>query len=205
MHSTGFWIILCGAFVILCFGSGNRFISQASPGSLQDPPPSDAIPGRQSASDEIQTLKDSIVDLQNKGKLGFRKAVACSSVEGFDVYSLVVPRQPLSKVVFYYEPSNVSTMRSEDRYVIDCSVDLAILDHFEKKLGGGENVVRINRVSRSPILDVYFRIQMDLRKLPSKGLTVMTVLRDKIKNQSATSTFKLEGNLLGAKNPEGNI
>lgn len=36
---------------------------------------------------EIAQLKKRIIELQNKGKLGFRKLVACSSVEGFGVYS----------------------------------------------------------------------------------------------------------------------
>lgn len=205
MQRMTLWVVFCSAFLLLCLGSVDRSTCQASPESGDVHAPLQSKPGEGGNTEEIQVLKDRIIDLQNKGKLGFRKVVACSSAEGFGVYSPVVPGQHLSKVVFYYEPSNISTMRSDGRYVIDCSVDLTILDHFGKKLGGGENVVRINRVSRSPILDVYFRIQIDLKKLPNRGLTVATVLRDKIKNQSATSTFKMEGNLLGAKNPDGNI
>lgn len=39
------------------------------------------------ASDEVQALETPIIELQNKGKLGFRKIVRCRSVEGFGAYS----------------------------------------------------------------------------------------------------------------------
>src|SRR5271157_2305185 len=65
------------------------------------------------APDEAQALKQKIIELQNKGKLGFRKIVLCRSAEGFGVYAPLDLGQPVSKLVFYCEPSNVSTMLSE--------------------------------------------------------------------------------------------
>src|SRR4030042_1545207 len=44
---------------------------------------------------EIQKLKEQIIDLQNKGKLGFRKVVLCNSIDGFGLYSPFEPGRPL--------------------------------------------------------------------------------------------------------------
>jgi hypothetical protein len=107
--------------------------------------------------DEVQALKQRIIELQNKGKLGFRKIVRCRSVEGFGAYSPLEPGQPVSKIVFYCEPSNVNTMISGDRYVIDCAVDAFLMDSTGRLLIGKENIVKINRVSRSPVMDLYFK------------------------------------------------
>lgn len=204
------WLVVCFAVLfVLAFGPGCPIGAAEtvadSPATDKPAEPQDAGKAGQSKpvegakTDEIQALKNRIVELQNGGKLGFRKVVACSSVEGFGVYSPVAPAQSLSKVVFYYEPSNVSTLVTGDRYIVDCSVDLSILDQSGKKLGGGENVARINRVSRSPILDLYFKIEIDLKKTSPGGVTVVTVLRDKIKNQSATTAAKIEGEGKGKK------
>lgn len=141
--------------------------------------------------DEIDQLRQQILTLQNKGKLGFRKVVACSAAEGFGNYSPIQPGQPVSKVVMYFEPANVSTLISDGRYIIDCTVDLLVYDLSGKPLGGKEGVGKINRVSRSPVLDLFFKIEMPFKKPLSGGILVKTVLHDKIKNQSATSTQRV--------------
>ncbi len=136
------------------------------------------------APDEVQTLKERIIDLQNKGRLGFRKIVACTSVEGYGVYSPIEPGQKVGKLVLYCEPANVSTMKSQDRYIIDCAVDFLLLDSSGKVLGGKENALRINRISRSPVMDLYFKVEMRLRKVLNRSVFIKTVLHDKIKNKT---------------------
>jgi hypothetical protein len=56
-----------------------------------------------------------------------------------------------------------------------------------------ENASRINRVSRSPILDLYFKIELVL-KAPKKpgSLILRIVLNDKIKNKSAGANLRLD-------------
>jgi hypothetical protein len=161
------------------------------------------IPGAE-AQDEVQALKQKIIELQNKGKLGFRKIVLCRSVEGFGVYSPLDPGQPVSKIVFYCEPSNVSTMLSGERYVIDCAVDAFLMDSSGRTLLGKENMLKINRVSRSPVMDLFFKVEINFQKLPAKKLIAKIVLHDKIKNQSVTVTQKinLEG---GSKKGQDSI
>ncbi len=143
------------------------------------------------ASGEVQALKARIIELQNKGKLGFRKIVRCKSVEGFGVYSPLESGEPISKIVFYCEPSNVSTMLSEGRYVIDCTVDAFLIDSMGRPLIGKENIVRINRVSRSPLMDLYFKIEINAGKLPAGKMIAKIVLHDKIKNQSVSAVQRI--------------
>lgn len=176
-------------------------------GSSGTPVPEDRqkkeTPGAEAAN-EVQTLKQKIIELQNKGKLGFRKIVLCRSVEGFGVYTPLDPGQPESKIVFYCEPSNVSTMISGERYVIDCAVDAFLMDSSGKPLLGKENMLKINRVSRSPEMDLFFKVEINFQKLPAKKLIARIVLHDKIKNQSVTVTQKinLEG---GSKKGQDSI
>jgi hypothetical protein len=161
------------------------------------------VPGAE-APDEAQALKQKIIELQNKGKLGFRKIVLCRSVEGFGVYSPLDPGQPVSKIVFYCEPSNVSTMISGERYVIDCAVDAFLMDSSGRTLLGKENMLKINRVSRSPVMDLFFKVEISFQKLPARKMIAKIVLHDKIKNQSVTVTQKinLEG---GSKKGQDSI
>ncbi len=82
--------------------------------------------------DQVSLLKKQIIETQNNSKLGFRKVVLCSRVEGFGMYWPLNPEQPASSLLLYFEPSNVSTMVSGDRYVIDCTVDLVATDSTGK-------------------------------------------------------------------------
>jgi hypothetical protein len=73
-----------------------------------------------------------------------------------------------------------------------------------KPLLGRENVVKINRVSRSPMMDLYFKIEVNAQKMAAKTFIVKIVLHDKIKNQSITATRRI--NVEGAvKKGLGNI
>jgi hypothetical protein len=153
--------------------------------------------------DEVLKLKERILELQNKGKLGFRKIVACRSVEGFGAYSPIEPGQAVDKVVFYCEPANVSTLNSGDRYIIDCSVDFLLMDSLGKVVSGKENALRINRVSRSPIMDLYFKVEMRLRKGLDQSVVIKTVLHDKIKNETVSVTNRVNVEAGAKKKLEG--
>ena len=189
-------------------------IAEAAQSGKREPEKSEAVPGvvkkekkdaaTPEAPDEVQALKARIIDLQNKGKLGFRKIVRCSSVEGFGRYSPLEPGQPVSKIIYYCEPSNVSTMISGDRYVIDCTVDAFLMNQSGRVLLGRPNMFRIDRVSRSPVMDLYFKIEINARKLPVGKMMVKIVLHDKIKNQSVTTVHRMTVNR-GSKKELGNI
>jgi len=179
-------------------GDAGQLKSQDGPRSTQQ---KDAAADEK--ADEVQRLKERIIEFQNSGKLGFRKVIACSSVERFGIYSPLQTGQSIGKTILYFEPSNVSTLVSGDRYIIDCTVDLFIFDSSGKSLGGKENILRINRVSRSAILDLYYKVEMNINK-PMKGdVFVKTVLRDKIKNQTVSATYKISPQSGAKKLPDG--
>lgn len=154
--------------------------------------------------DEVQSLKEHIIDLQNKGKLGFRKVLLCSSVEGYGQYSPVTEGGPTRQLALYFEPANVSTLVSADRYVIDCTVDQFAYDASGKMIFGKSNIMKIYRVSRSPVLDLYFHIGVGMKKPVQGTLILKTVLRDNIKNQTATAVNRVNIQS-GPKKPEGSI
>ncbi len=123
-------------------------------------------------------------------------------MEGFGIYSPLDPGQPLSKLILYVEPENVSTLVSNDRYVLDCTVSFGIVDSAGKALVGAKNL-KFNKVSRSPILDLHYKIELEPKKLGPGQLTLKMVLQDKIKNQSISLIKKFSLQSVKQKLKEG--
>ena len=144
-------------------------------------------------TEEVSILKEKILELQNQSDLGFGKVVPCKAVEGYGIYSPLEAGQPGSKVIFYVEPANYGVLKSEGRYIIDCAVDLFIYDTSGKLITGNENARKINKVSRSPILDLYFTVELNINKtVKQRSFIVKMVLNDRIKNKSASSSHRVE-------------
>jgi len=159
--------------------------------------------GSPPADNEVAALKERIIEFQNKGKLGFRKIVPCTAVEGFGVYSPLEPQSKASKIVLYVEPMNFTTLITKDRYIVDLSVDIFAYDLSGKLLVGKENVLRINRVSRSPIVDLYYKIELNLAKHTGQDFVIKTSLHDKLKNQSASTIHRIKTSRTGKSPAEG--
>lgn len=100
--------------------------------------------------------------------------------------------------MLYFEPSNFSTLVSARRYVVDLAVDLSIFDATGKLIGGKENALKINRVSRSPLIDLYYKMEVNLKKPLKQHIVVKTTLHDRIKNQSVSASYKV--NVHSARN-----
>jgi hypothetical protein len=162
---------------------GDKAKPKESPEVAPDAKPFEAPP-----TSEVMQLKSKIIDLQNKGKLGFQKILACGRVDGYGVYSALTG--PLDNVTLYAEPANVSTLVSDGRYVIKCSVDLAVIDHQGKVVAAKKNIVEINKVTQSPLLDVYVAIPIKVRKDHKDSVSFQLVLHDHIKNQTARATYR---------------
>lgn len=120
-------------------------------------------------------------------------------MEGFGIYSPLEPGQAASLILLYFEPSNFSTLVSEGRYVVDLAVDLSIFDAAGKLIGGKENVLKINRVSRSPVIDLYHKMEINLKRLLKEHIVVRTTLCDRIKNQSVSATYRINVQAAGSK------
>lgn len=172
--------------------SGNHASADASAAQNQSEPKEIAKP-QPSDFEEISSLKEKILDIQNKSALGFGKVIPCKSVEAYGVYSPLEAGQPGSKVVFYFEPVNYGVLKGDGRYIIDCSVDLFILDPTGKVIAGNENIRKINKISLSPILDFYLTVELNLaRTLKQKAFIVKMVLNDRIKNKSVSTSQKIQ-------------
>jgi hypothetical protein len=150
--------------------------------------------------EKVLELKHKIIELQNKGKLGFNKVALCSRVDGFGQYSPLKPGVKTSGLTIYFEPANVSILRSGERYVIDCKVDIAALSSTGKVLALKKNM-SISKVTTSPPLDLYFKVTWNFKKAPKEGVILKTVLRDRIKNATVSATFRLKSKK-GEQSPE---
>ncbi len=139
---------------------------------------------------KIEELKEQILELRNKGKLGFRKVVPCTDVRGFGNYTPLEKGKPLTHLILYFEPANVSTLVSDDRYVIDCSVDMVVTDAKGKVLGAKKNVKKVGGVAYSPVIDLFFTLKFKFKKPLKKGFVVRAVLHDNIKNDKTGVTFR---------------
>lgn len=167
--------------------------TSAEPGVKNAPgePKEETVGTLEVPDDEVSALKKRIIEIQNSGKLKFRKLVPCSSVERFGVYSPLKKEVPTSTIVLYVEPANYGTLVTQDRYVIDCTVDVAVFTAQGKIIGGKEGILRINRVCHSPTLDLYFKVQVNLKKPLAQDMVIKTRLRDSIKNDSVTGTLRI--------------
>lgn len=151
------------------------------------------------APDEVQNLKTQIIELQNKGELGFRKVVACSAVEGYGMYSPLEEGSPIPQKLFlYFEPSNVSTLVSGDRYIIDLSVDILLTDPAGKVLGTALTK-KINRISYSPLFDIHYAMAISLKELGNRDVILRISLRDNIKNRTVTGSYRINVQTPGRK------
>jgi hypothetical protein len=188
--------------------SGEGAVGQAETSGtsrpVSDPAPSpkpaitpgqQAIPERKSATpgapDNVFQLKRRIVELQNRGNLGIGKMVLCSSVRGFGDYSPVNPSGALHKLVLYIQPSNYGTRVTSDRYVIDLTLDLAVYDDKGKLIRERAGILKLKRISRVPVLDLFFSPRINLRGALSRTLVIKTKLKDNIKNATATGTYRI--------------
>ncbi len=157
------------------------------------------------SDDKITELKNRIIELQNKSKLGFKKVAVCNKVEGYGMYSPIEPGKLTRSFILYFEPANVSTLVTPGRYVVDCTVDILQVsrDASGKFIGRRMKKLKINKVSRSPVLDLYFALNMTMKKPPKEDLVIKTILFDNIKNQSTTVNYRINVKPKGKKGVNG--
>jgi len=70
-------------------------------------------------------------------------------------------------------------------------------------LARNENVRKINKVSRSPVLDLYFTLELNIPKtLKQKSFIVKIVFNDRIKNKSVSTSQRVQLNSISKKGEE---
>ena len=140
-----------------------------------------------SAQDQVLALKNQIIDIQNKGRLGFSELVLCSKVMGFGSY--VPLEKPVLKkgaeLLVYYQPLNVFTNRVKGQYEIWYTQDIAILSPAGETLFEQKGFLEFHYFSRTPVFDLFATNTLDITDVPAGSYVYLAVLRDKLKDASA--------------------
>jgi len=144
---------------------------------------------------EILKLKEKIIEIQNKGELGFRNFSFCSTIIGFGSY-VPLPGPVLDKngqLLVYYEPVNVFTSKKEGLYEIWYTQDMVLLDAQGEALQEWPNALDFHYTTRTPVMDLFAQNSLDLGgQIPAGKYKFRAVLKDKLSGRTAVRTMDFE-------------
>jgi hypothetical protein len=145
--------------------------------------------------DEILKLKEKIIEIQNKGELGFRYFSFCSNIIGFGSY-VPLPRPVLDKsgeLLVYYEPVNIFTSKKEGLYEIWYTQDMALLSEKGEVLQEWTNALDFHYTTKAPVMDLFAQNSITLGGQVAAGkYKFKAVLKDKLSGKSATKVVDFE-------------
>ncbi len=144
---------------------------------------------------EILKLKERIIEIQNKGDLGFRNFAFCSSIVAFGSYA-PLPGPALDKngeLLVYYEPVNVFTAKKEEIYEIWYTQDMVLLDEQGKVLQEWPNALDFHYTTRTPVMDLWAQNNITLGgQVPAGKYKFKAVLKDKLSGRTAVKITDFE-------------
>jgi hypothetical protein len=144
---------------------------------------------------DILKLKEKIIEIQNKGDLGFRNFAFCSTIVGFGSY-VPLPSPALDKsgeLLVYYEPVNVFTSKKEGLYEIWYTQDMVLLDEKEEVLQEWPNALDFHYTTRTPVMDVWAQNNVTLGgQVPAGKYKFKAVLKDKLSGRTAVKIMAFE-------------
>jgi hypothetical protein len=144
---------------------------------------------------EILKLKERIIEIQNKGDLGFRNFAYCSSIVAFGSYA-PLPGPALDKngeLLVYYEPVNVFTAKKEEIYEIWYTQDMVLLDEQGKVLQEWPNALDFHYTTRTPVMDLWAQNNITLGgQVPAGKYKFKAVLKDKLSGRTAVKITDFE-------------
>jgi len=144
---------------------------------------------------EILKLKERIIEIQNKGDLGFRNFAFCSSIVGFGSYT-ALPSPGLDKngeLLVYYEPVNVFTAKKEGIYEIWYTQDMVLLDEKGSVLQEWPNALDFHYTTRTPVMDLWAQNNITLGgQVPVGKYKFKAVLKDKLSGRTAVQIMDFE-------------
>jgi len=154
-----------------------------------------AVPQEEATlQDAVLKLKESIIDIQNLGKLDFRNFTLCSNVFGYGQY-VPVPENKVeagSEVYFYYEPVNLYTNRKDNAYQIGYTQDMILTSVDGEEFVNSPNALNFNHMTTSPVLDVYSTNTLALGNLPPGKYVFTAVIHDTLKKVDAKTECAFE-------------
>jgi hypothetical protein len=145
--------------------------------------------------DEILNLKVKILELQNKGELGFRNFTFCSSIAGFGSY--IPLQEPVieqkGELLVYYEPINVSASIKNDTYEIWYTQDMILLKENGDVIQEWKDILNFHYITRTPVMDLFAQNSLNLRgQVPPAKYKFKAVLKDQFKKKSVTKIVDFE-------------
>ena len=152
------------------------------------------LPGLALAKESVPQLKQRILDLQNKGELGFRNFTLCSNIIGYGQY-LAIPDNKVkvgSEVFFYYEPVNLFTKREGKVYQIWYTQDIVLYTEDGQEIYRGNEALKFDYQTLSPVLDVFASNTLSLGNLPPGKYQFEAVIHDKLKKVDASHKYTFE-------------
>ena len=160
------------------------------------------IPTTLIAEETVKELKERIIDIQNKGELGFRNFTRCENIITYGSYVQATDNKVKAgtKLLFYYEPENVFTNRRGKTFQIWYTQDLIVKDADGEELLNSPDLLNFNYQTITPVLDLYATNSLDLGNLPPGKYEFIAVIHDKLKKTSATMSYVFE--IVAAEKPE---
>jgi len=149
----------------------------------------------QSPPNDIIKLKEMVIELQNKGELGFRNFTFCSKIMGFASYvpleNSVIDKN--AELLAYYEPINIFTNKNQGMYEIWFTQDMIVLDAKGGVIQEWKDIMVFHQSTRLPALDVYAQNNITLGgQLPPGKYIFKSVLKDKLSDKTATKTVEFQ-------------
>jgi len=144
---------------------------------------------------EILKLKEQIIEIQNRGDLGFRNFAFCSNIVGFGSYA-PLPSSALDKsgeLLVYYEPVNVFTAKKEGLYEIWYTQDMVLLDEKGAVLQEWPNALDFHYTTRTPVMDLWAQNNITLGgQVPAGKYRFKAVLKDMLSGRTAVKVMDFE-------------
>ena len=147
-----------------------------------------------SQAETVTELKERIIDIQNKGELGYHNFSLCSKIIGFGQY-VPLPSDQVkvgSELLVYYEPQNLYTNRNKGIYHMWFTQDMILLDSSGETLYEGLELLTFNYQTSSPVMDVYATNSLNLGSLPPGKYVFKTIMHDQLRDQNATLEHEFE-------------
>ncbi len=149
----------------------------------------------QSPPKDILKLKEMVIELQNKGELGFRNFTFCSKIMSFASY-VPLDRPVVDKngeLLIYYEPVNIFTSKKEGLYEIWFTQDMIVLLEGGQVIQEWKDILVYHNSTRIPVMDVFAQNNITLGGQLEPGKYVFkAVLKDKLSDKTATKTVAFE-------------
>lgn len=145
--------------------------------------------------EEILSLKEKIIDLQNKGTLGYANFTMCSKIMGFASY-VPLPEPVIDKngtLLIYYEPINVYTSKRDGMYEIWYTQDMTLLKENGEVVSHWDDILTFHYTTKKPVMDLFAQNSINLEgQLPSGKYKFKATLKDKLSEKTATHIVDFE-------------